>query len=271
MLESHRDGSEKDISSLVKYAAMLKREYEKTKAEKKSLRSEFDRYKRDNLTKDVELKEYRSQAKHLASQLSRSEEDLKAAEREKELLKRRIQNLQKSIRSPHALGSVENLSKTPQIASVTTPDLFNDSAFGDKRVEVDSPCSPEILGSEIPKGAVNKRSHDQENEVRYLKISSASNQAQNPAKKVKRDTDDVGNFTGLGSFNIFKKKSGVGDYSSKIRTGYNGLGCVETFTQPSAKPKLLVSKKTASRTSLNNGKKVKVPTLPRLDGFINLD
>ncbi|KAK3104524.1 hypothetical protein FSP39_004009 [Pinctada imbricata] len=140
MLANHRDGHERDVESLVKYVSMLKREYEKVKVEKKAIKGEFDKYKRENFSKDTDLKECKTQMKLLNTQLVRSEEDLKTAEREKELLKKRVLNLQSAIKSPRGLSSaasIENLCRTPMLNSEKDFEFDDVSVIVNKR-SVDS-------------------------------------------------------------------------------------------------------------------------------------
>lgn len=277
-IQQYGEASKESVQNLATYCSMLKREYDKIKSEKKAVKSEFERFKRENMSKDHILREKGKEISVLKEQLTHSEEDLKKVEKEKHLLKRKILNYRKAIQSPNGenVASVNFVDKMMSESplndiknNANTPVLFDESM--DKMKEVDleeyskKSVSPEILKSSSTQSSQNKRLQNSETEVKYLKIGTAS---QNPNKRQK--CENPTEIQGLSHFNIFKKKSGVGDYSSCIRKGFNGLGCVETFTESSGRPKLSVPKRSISRVS-KNGKMLKVPALPTLDNFVTLD
>ncbi|XP_062606982.1 E3 ubiquitin-protein ligase TRAIP-like [Saccostrea cucullata] len=277
-IQQYGDSSKESVQNLATYCSMLKREYDKIKFEKKNVKSEFEKFKRENMSKDHILQEKEREITHLKEQLAHSEEDLKKVEKEKHSLKRKILNYRKAVQSPNGenVASVSFVDKMMSESpfgnlkdNVDSPVLFDDSTEKVKEVDLEEytkkSVSPEILKSSSTLNSQNKRPNDSGTEVKYLKIGSAS---QKPVKRQK--CDDLAEVQGLSHFNIFKKKSGVGDYSSSIRKGFNGLGCVETFTEPSGRPKFTVPKRSISRVS-KNGKMLKVPSLPTLDNFVVLD
>lgn len=277
-IQQYGEASKESVQNLATYCSMLKREYDKLKAEKKAVKAEFDKFKRENISKDHVLREREREVTLLKEQLAHSEEDLKKVEKEKHTLKRKIMNYRKAIQSPKGenVSSVSFVDKMMSESlysdnknSVNTPVLFDESIEKVKEVDLEEYSrklvSPEILKATNTQHSQSKRHHESGAEVRYLKIGTAS---QNLIKRQK--CDDPIELQELSHFNIFKKKSGVGDYSSSIRKGFNGLGCVETFTERSGRPKLAVPKRSVSRVS-KNGKMLKVPSLPTLDNFVTLD
>jgi hypothetical protein len=278
-IQQYGEASKESVQNLATYCSMLKREYDKLKAEKKAVKAEFEKFKRENISKDHDLREREREVMLLREQLAHSEEDLKKVEKEKHSLKRKILNYRKAVQSPN----VENASSISFVdkmmgegpfnkdskKNVITPVLFDDSIEKVKEVDLEeysrTSVSPEILKAANTQKFQGKRHQESGAEVKYLKIATAS---QNPVKRQK--CDDPTELQGLSHFNIFKKKSGVGDYSSSIRKGFNGLGCVETFTEPSGRPKITLPKRSVSRVN-KNGKKMTVPVLPTLENFITLN
>lgn len=123
---------------------MLKREYDKIKSEKKAVKSEFERFKRENMSKDHILREKGKEISVLKEQLTHSEEDLKKVEKEKHLLKRKILNYRKAVQSPNGenVASVSFVDKMMSESplndiknNANTPVLFDESM--DKMKEVD--------------------------------------------------------------------------------------------------------------------------------------
>lgn len=257
---------------------MLKREYDKIKSEKKAVKAEFEKFKREHLSKSHVLREKEKEILLLKEQLTHSEEDLKKVEKDKHLLKRKIQNYRRAVQSPNG-GNVDGVSfmeKTMNDSPLSdiknnanTPVLFDESTDRVKEIDLEEyskkSVSPEILKTSGTQLSQNKRPSNSGTEIKYLRIGTAS---QNPSKRQK--CEDPTDLQGLSHFNIFKKKSGVGDYSSCIRKGFNGLGCVETFTESSVPKKLPVPKRSVSRIN-KNGKLTKVPALPTLDSFVTLE
>ncbi|KAJ8320613.1 hypothetical protein KUTeg_002200 [Tegillarca granosa] len=266
ILDTTGDG-DRAVGELAKYCGMLKREYDQIKAEKKALKSEFEKCKRENISKDSKLKELTKETSILRDQYARSEDDLKMAEKEKDIMKKKLNHLKRAIKSPCPGGSssfVETLLDESIMQS--TPIRLNEPQNGDKDILLESQVimTPEILK---PSPTTQMKRQCEENDMKFVKISSACNQ--NPAKKMKKDIQDISNLTELSGFNILKKKSGLGDYNSVVRKGYDGLGGHMTFTQPQGKPKLALKKNVpvTSKTIKNNGKAMKFPPLPKLDNY----
>ena len=245
---------------------MLKREYEQVKSERKKLKDDIDKVRRDLISKSNALKGRTEEVSRLQGLLCRSEEDLKSSEKEKDILRKKLSHLKRAIRSPGASASssfVETLMDESPMQS--TPLRLNKP----NSHEIDLDLTPDIIG---PSPTTKIKRQCEENEIKYIKISSAANQ--NPAKKARKDnTENISNMTGMGQFNIFKKKQGIGDkYTTAIQKGYDGLGGHNTFTQPQGRPKLAVKKGVVrSRGLLKTNRTGSIPPLPSLNGFINID
>ncbi|KAK3583384.1 hypothetical protein CHS0354_040347 [Potamilus streckersoni] len=255
------------ITLLSQQCALIKREYERVKLEKKTLKDELDKCRKEVLLKSKTLYDQTKKLEILQEQLLRSEEDLKTVEKEKEVLKRKLSHLKKAIASPSAAASssfIETLMEpSPNNSMNSTPIRLSKPDKNDSLIDL---ASPDIVQPTPPEVKIKREC--EQNEIKYVKISSASEQ--NPAKKVRRDIQDISNFTStLGSMNIFKKKSS--DYSSVIRQGYNGLGGHESFTQIQKVPKPLFKKPRSRSKGLSKLASTKTPLLPTLDEFITLD
>ncbi|XP_060066816.1 E3 ubiquitin-protein ligase TRAIP-like [Ylistrum balloti] len=274
-------GSEEEVQDLVQssgengstrqmatYLVVMKREFQQVKEEKKKLKSEFGKCKRHLLTKDRELSQATTELSTIRECYTKSEDDLKQKEKEVESLKQKLSRLKRAIVSPCATTTsasssfVETLMEESP-APITPKQLKSSPGEIDLNVNM---ASPEFVK---PSPNTRNRFHCEENQMKFVKISSAC--SENPAKKAKRDIQDISNITGLGNFNIFKKKASAGDFNSVFRKGYDGLGGHTSFTQHQGRPAGAV--KPISKTSRlisKNGKMKKVPPLPSLDQFINL-
>lgn len=279
-------GSEQDVQDMIQnsgesgstrqmatYLVVMKREFQQVKDEKKKIKSEYDKCKRLLMTKDHELEKTTTELSTLRECYSKSEEDLKQKEKEVDALKKKLSRLKRAIVSPCATATsasssfVETLmEESPAPVTPVQPKL----SPGEFDLESNM-TSPDFVK---PSPNTLNRFHCEENQMKFVKISTAASNSENPAKKAKRDIQDISNITGLGNYNIFKKKTGAGDFNSVFRKGYDGLGGHTSFTQHQGRPGATkLSKpaaKTASRLLSKNGKMKKVPPLPNLDQFINL-
>ena len=254
----HGDGS---VKELAKYCAILKREFEQLKSSRKAMKSDFDKLKREFITKDTSLKDTQKELKHLKEYTKKSEEDLQKAEKLIDHLRKKVSKLQNVLKSP---SSNENTSfietLTEPSPMISTPVLTTQSQ-NDIVLETPLKSMPEIAK---PSPNTQLRQHCQENNVKVMKITSASSQP--PAKKQKFD-----DFSSLGNLNIFKKKPGFCDVKSSIRKGYDGLGGHMTFTERQSKQKLTMKKSVSRTSNIKNGKLAGIPKLPSLDNFITLE
>ncbi|XP_021363493.1 E3 ubiquitin-protein ligase TRAIP-like [Mizuhopecten yessoensis] len=275
-------GSEEEVQNLVQssgesgstrqmatYLVVMKREFQQVKEEKKKVKSEFDKCRRLLMTKDRELNQATSELSTLTECYSKSEDELKQKEKEVESLKQKLSRLKRAIVSPCVA--------TPSASSSFVETLMEESPAPATPVQL-KPSPGEIdldgnIGSPDfvkPSPNTHNRFHCEENKMKFVKISSAAS-SQNPAKKAKRDLEDISNITGLGNFNIFKKKACAGDLNSVFRKGYDGLGGHTSFTQHLGRPGAAKPvSKTASRLISKNGKIKKIPPLPSMDQFVNL-
>jgi len=268
-----KDGATKELA---RYCAMLKREYDQVKLEKKTIKTDLDKIRRTFMSKDKLLQDRTEELAILREVYRKSEEDLKNVERERDILRKKCSRLKQAIKSPPSAASasfVETLAEESPMMTVTssaTPNPFSnlsDSVEKNREIDLDGsydtiqiPCTPEVVKP------IKNTQDKAQNNIKYVRISSASENS-NPAKKIKRDIQDISNVPVIGSFNIFKNRTGLCDYSSNHRRGYDGLGTHTTFTQSQRKP---VQKffKTVSRVTNKSGNKAKMPALPSLDQYI---
>lgn len=101
---------------------MLKREYDKIKLEKKVVKFEFERFKRENMFKDYILREKEKEIFVLKEQFIYFEEDLKKVEKEKYLLKRKIFNYRKVVESFNG----ENVVSVSFVDKMMSESFLND-------------------------------------------------------------------------------------------------------------------------------------------------
>ncbi|KAL5013328.1 hypothetical protein ScPMuIL_007598 [Solemya velum] len=250
------------IRQLSTYCAVLKREYEQIKSEKKMLKDHFDKVKRDLINKTQLLNSQEKEHSNLNDLVHRSEEDLKHVEKERDILRKKLTHLKRAIRSPCPAGSssfVETLMEESPAQS--TPVRLNRPKNGLDEIDLDCsdviPATPEVIKT---KPMTDMKRPLKEN-VTLVKISSASEQ--NPNKRVKREINDINIASSMGSFNIFKKQQT--EYQSSVRKGYDGLGGHTTFAQPQWKPKPTLKKSFRGAKLLS--KAGKLPQLPTLDDF----
>lgn len=257
-LLSNRSHGEASLTEFAKYCAILKSEYEQLKVSRKALKSDFDKFKRDSITKETLLKDTTKEVKQLREFVKKSEEELQKAEKLIDHLKKKVSRLQNTLRSPSAnvnRSFIETLTEDSPV--ISTPVL---TAHSQNDILFETPLKG-VWDITKPSPNTQLRQHCQENNVKLMKITSASSQP--PAKKQK--CDDINT---LGSFNIFKKKSGLGDMKSAIRKGYDGLGGHMTFTERQSKPKFPGKRSVSRTTVLKNSKMTGVPKLPSIkDAF----
>lgn len=266
------------MKQMATYIIVLKREFQQVKDEKKKLRTEYDKCRRIMLTKEQEFIQVTSELSTVTECYSRSEDDLKQREKELDTLKKKLGHLKRAIVSPCAMTSASSsfietlMEESPQVRQAhVTPLRLKPSTDENGEIDLDmnesGSASPHFVK---PSPNTNNKLHCEENQMKFVKITSAG--CENPAKRVKRDVQDISNITGLGNFNIFKKKSSAGDLNSVFRKGYDGLGGHTSFTQHQGRPGGLKVKplKTVSRVVTKNGQMKKVPPLPSMEQFINL-
>ncbi|ESO82314.1 hypothetical protein LOTGIDRAFT_64498, partial [Lottia gigantea] len=97
ILNQNGEGSTKQLS---RYCAVLKREYEQTKQDKKTFKDQIDKLRRELVSKDRQLTDRIKETSILTEQLTRSEEDLKNVEKEKEGMRKKLSRLKKGFHSP---------------------------------------------------------------------------------------------------------------------------------------------------------------------------
>ena len=250
-----RTNSDGSVKELAKYCAILKSEFEQLKSSRKAIKIEYDKFKRDFISKDTKLKDSLKELSYLRDVSKKSEEDLQKAEKHNDHLQKKVSKLQNLLKSPRANGNDSFIETVTQASPmISTPVLTN---FSHNIVSE----SPELVK---PSPNTQLRNHCQENNIKVMKITSVSSQP--PAKKQK--CDDVNT---LGNLNIFKKKSGLGDMKSAIRKGYDGLGGHTTFTERQIKPKLAMKKSISRTMDIRKGMMARVPKLPSLDNFVTID
>ncbi|XP_071144796.1 E3 ubiquitin-protein ligase TRAIP-like [Mytilus edulis] len=250
-----RTNSDGSVKELAKYCAILKSEFEQLKSSRKAIKIEYDKFKRDFISKDTKLKDSLKELSYLRDVSKKSEEDLQKAEKHNDHLQKKVSKLQNLLKSPKANGNDSFIETVTQASPmISTPVLTN---FSHNIVSE----SPELVK---PSPNTQLRNHCQENNIKVMKITSVSSQP--PAKKQK--CDDVNT---LGNLNIFKKKSGLGDMKSAIRKGYDGLGGHTTFTERQMKPKLAMKKSISRTMDIRKGMMARVPKLPSLDNFVTID
>ncbi|KAK7094066.1 E3 ubiquitin-protein ligase TRAIP-like [Littorina saxatilis] len=286
ILQQYSSGDKNSLQQLAKYAGILKREYEQSKVEKRTLKEQLDRQRKSSYSASRELADLKAEYKGLQEQLTRSEDDLKQAEKTNATLKAKVTKLQYSRKHPaESAGSFLETPKrqdqsdnlfleTPKLLvgkDFVTPKMTRPSGSGLIDLNYDSPLNQSFdLFEESPQTQMRKSC--EENNMKVVKISSASTNGKAP-KRVKVDADEAGDSFPLSTLNIMKKREKTGQLLSKtvIRQDYNGLGGTSTFTQPLGPPKFGVPKitsKSSKRTKF--GSKFSNPALPTLDGFIDL-
>ena len=197
-------------------------------------------------------------------------------------LKKKINALEKALGSPSdtARSFAHRLihespapmmtppTKKPKLTdpgeNMSSPDMFNSPALSNRDFVELAQESPSIL----------KNKDRQETRIKFMNIKTASNSGTN--KKSQSEISDISNIHGLGSYNLFKKKNGMGlaDSGSAIRKGYNGLGGHEKFITPQGftgfKAPVPVKKQT-NKFGPSRSVATKRPPLPTLDGFMAQD
>ena len=270
----------KDLSV---YCAMLKREYENVKSDKKSIKAEFEKLRRDCFSKDRQFEAQKKELTFFKDSFNKSEEDLKNVEKERDVLKKKLSHLKHSIMSPKANLSasssfIETLNEsTPQGGVVgkahifkslveDTPDMNEDIKENRPRKRNHSVlCTPEVVKShpriEIspehkvePSPNTQMKRHCAEIGVKYIKITEPG--SSQPAKKPK--SEDVSDISSFAHFNILKKKSRTGDFNSVLRNGYDGLGGHTTFAERKSSLASVKAMKKSNQTSSNMTRKPKL-------------
>lgn len=279
MLQQYGDG-EGSLKQLATYCAIVKREYEKAKNEKKLLKEELEKRRKDLLTKERSLCEKSKDVVSLTDQLKHSENDLKHAEKEKEILKHKIRRLKRAVlcpaetQSPSLVSAMKEENIIPSTpVSLQKPDIGGNFIDLDQDFDVEGQATDLALTPEVVRPSPNTqmKRHCEENDVQYVKISSACDK--NPAKRMKPEIQDISNLAAIGSMNIFRKKAGT-DYTCSVRKGYNGLGGYLTYSQPSGAGKFLQKKSTKPRANVKplsrpNKSKAPMPDYPKLDLFLD--
>ncbi|KAK6174923.1 hypothetical protein SNE40_013481 [Patella caerulea] len=265
ILHQNGEGSSKQLS---RYCAILKREYEQCKQDKKLYKDQIDKLRRELVTKDRILKDKTQENSTLTEHLNRSEEDLKNTEKEKELLRHKLRHLRKAVRSPTGATAsssfIETLTEESPLthANITTPVKDSNTRLFEEK----GALTPDLF--DTPN--TQTKHHCSDNNMKYVRIVSASENQ--PSKRQRTEKQEINDLKTLGSLNIFKKKNGPGSFSSTIQKGYDGLGGHTSFTKPlgplGVKNTLVKKKKTTS-----TGVKMfaKNPPLPSLDNFIEID
>ncbi|KAL8584108.1 hypothetical protein ACOMHN_011723 [Nucella lapillus] len=291
LLQQYSSGDRSSLQQLVKYAAILKREYDQIKVAKRALKEQLDMHKKSSYAASRDLTEVKASHKLLQDQLSRSEDDLKHAENTNAALKAKVVKLQYAkkhpaetsgsfIDTPKAHNLSDNVfSQTPKLSmeggnnteSFVTPKISRPSGSLFVDLENNGALNQSFdLFEESPRTQVRKTC--EENNMKVVKISTAAT-ANKAAKRVRADTEDADSFP-LSMLNIMKKRDKTGHLlgrSTVIRKDYNGLGGTSSFTQPIGPPKFGALKITSKvRKTSKSGKKVADPSLPTLDGFIDL-
>ncbi|XP_076451841.1 E3 ubiquitin-protein ligase TRAIP-like [Babylonia areolata] len=301
LMQQYSGGDRSSVQQLVKYAAILKREYNQTKVEKRTLKEQLDTYKKSSYAATRDLVEMKAGYRALQEQLSRSEDDLKQAEKTNAALKAKLSKLQYARKHPaETSGSfletpkAHNLSdnafpQTPKLPlngggetsaeSFVTPKMSKPSGS----TSLDLGCDRMLMGLDDD-GALNQsfdlfeespqtqvRKTCEENNMKVVKISTAAT-ASRATKRVRTDADQANSFP-LSTLNIMKKRDKAGQLlgSTVIRKDYNGFGGTSSFTQPLGPPKFGAFKATSkAKRTAQTWKKMKNPSLPTLDGFVDL-
>ena len=249
---------------------------------------QLDKFKKSNYTATRDLAELKTNYRSLQEQLSRSEDDLKQAEKVTASLKAKVAKLQYSRKHPaESSGSFletpkgHNLSdnvflETPKLSGEGSKDVFetpttsrpSGSGLLDSGGGTDLNQSLDLF-EESPQTQVRKSC--QENNVKVVKISSAAT-ANKAVKRARTEEDRAESFP-LSTLNIMKKREKSGQLLGKtvIRKDYNGLGGTTSFTQPLGPPKFAAPKMTSkANKKIKIVKKSSNPALPTLDGFVDL-
>lgn len=269
ILSQHTNG-EGSVKQLAMAISVLKREYETVKSEKKLVKDELDKRKREMFSQRKDLRDKTDKVKNLQEQLAHSEEDLKHSEKEKDILKTKLGKLKRAMQSPMAGGSSSFIEAiVDENIPNYTPVLLK---CPERNFDLDSvpkshlSFSPDIVN---PSPNTQMRENCKENNIKYVKITSAAG----PAKKKKRldDEDIVADVQILGQFNLLKKKNGQSSaFASAVRKGYDGLGGHTTFSQPIRPPKQAgfknVTAKSYNTKSVSKNPFI-LPMFPSLEEF----
>ena len=257
---------EQAVKQLARYCAIIKREYDKVKAEKRTIKEHFEKVRRDLASKTHLLEECTKELSAVREQLHGSEQDLTSSEKERKVLRGKLSKLKRAIASPCGSSSfIETLTEeSPALKPLHSCRLTDKSNLSDLP-EPKLQLSPDLF-EDSPKTKVKR--HCEDNNIKLVKISSARENM--PAKRPKLDVDDANHLTYLSGLNIFKKKQAPG-CPSVTRRGYDGLGGHTTFTQPIGPPKFAGLKKiqVKSQPQKKQSLKAKCPPLPTMDGFLS--
>ncbi|XP_041377219.1 E3 ubiquitin-protein ligase TRAIP-like [Gigantopelta aegis] len=264
ILSQYGEG-EAAAKQLARYCTIIKREYEKVKSEKRSIKDHCEKVRRELMSNTNLLEKRTKELSVVTDQLRETEQELTNSEREKDVLRCKLSKLKKAIASPCGSSSfIETLTeespsmKTPQSRKLV--DKLNLSEMPEPKLNL----SPDLF-EDTPKTKV--RRHCEDNNIKFVKISSA--REHKPAKRPKLEIQDTNNLAYLSGLNIFKKKPGSG-CPSVIRQGYDGLGGHTTFTQPLGPPKFGGLKKRPSKSQpCKKPKMTSCPPLPTMDGFLS--
>ncbi|XP_067659034.1 E3 ubiquitin-protein ligase TRAIP-like [Haliotis asinina] len=265
ILEQYGEGKSAS-RQLAHFCSIMKREYEQAKTEKRLLKDQLDKVRRELCTKTRLLSECSKELQTLRDHFTQSEEDLKHAEQDKERMKKKIHHLKRAIKSPDCASSSFVATLTEDSPAFITPVKPGLQGSKDGVIDLENTPDPKLaltpdLFKDTPTTEAKK--HCVENNMKFVKISTAS--TQNPAKRPRNESNDPNHLTALGSLNIFKKKQGP-CYPSVSRKGYDGLGGHTTFTQGlGGKPKFAVRK---TKPTLSKRKDCQQPDLPSLGNFL---
>ena len=276
MLSETGEGEEA-IRQLVTFCTVLKKQQTQNASDKKHLREENEKLKRDTVQKKKLLTERTEEMTRSQEQLKHSEEDLKHAEKQIESLQKKLKALSKAIESPSNTTSsfarrLVNESPAP-LMMMDSPCISKPTIHGgvvDLDVSGDLFLTPEVTRTKSQQLEKEKRkSAEMADEGTYIKISTAA--LNNPPKKVKRDPSDISNTVNvpsINSYNLFKKKGPL--VPSISRSGFNGMGSTSNFVAPLGPPKPRMLKIKKRHLGPNRSTKiVKDPALPTMDGFLN--
>ena len=251
--------------------------------------AQLDKHKKSYYAASRDLAELRTNNKLLQEQLARSEDDLKQAEKTSAALKAKVTKLLYSQQHPgQSSGSFLQTPTRLDLSDSAFPETPKLSCGGGEGLFGTTPKMTRPPGSglidcgdgdaalnesydlfqESPRTLVKKTCL--ENNVKVVKISSAAS----AAKRVRLiEADEVADSFPLSALNIMRKREKTGQLLGKtvIRKDYNGLGGTSMFTQPLGPPKFAAPKLTTKSTKRTKfGSRSSNPSLPTLDGFIDL-
>jgi hypothetical protein len=216
-------------------------------------------------------------------QVQALKEEINDADREVMKLKKKINALEKALGSPsdtarsfaHRLihespaPMMSPPAKKPKLtdpgenSEIFSPDMFHSPALSIRDFVEKSEESP----------SVQRKKDCKEFGTKYVKISTASNSG---LKKKTHEISDISNIHGFNSYNLFKKKNGMGlaDSGSAIRKGYNGFGGHEKFTNPQGFTAFKAPAPVKRHAKFGPSRSVaanKPPSLSTLDNFLSQD